>query len=629
MAFIDHLKNNNPERLILEVAFGVHLISGDLAKSMVAGSSPSHQITLQQVFGEAFGKGWKALKAAWFLGADVPLANIKFHPGKQTQLTRQTITSVNDTTDTFTLNAHGYNDGDQVFIRARGSSPSLPDGLVEGFPYLIANKTTNTFQLEEAGFGVVDITSAGSGTIEVWLNDPVQGVDLDFLTDVPHTNTAWARVRLPVGYGNADTTANPPTGLVVLAECQTGDVYDDTGDVTASDVLLTNPADVLAFLCRDVRGFADSRIDWISLDTLGTYFDSTETPDFTTLPEGVGLTGRFYSGTSFDTLVRRRVDPAINFPSTTVTPEFGLPETFSVRWEGKIKPKWGGSHTFWLQHNDGVKLWVDNTVVIDQWSSTGDATTTGNISLTAETFYDIKLEWKNVAGSSKCIMEWAAANQVRQVVPQDRLYPKDEAQKHYECNVVFTQTTTFENALAVVCQAANAGYQDVDGKLTFFSFDQLTTPSFDFDESNIKELTFKFYPRFNQQDLKNLPNRFVAVGRDLESRFYESFNPQVAHDVESLQAIAGRVIEEQVYVGNTNRWQARKVLALYAKVRTAQTVCEFEGMPNTLSVVQADLVTVTHPLADWADKEFLVLEATDKSIDAGADERIFKLLEWN
>jgi hypothetical protein len=43
---------------------------------------------------------------------------------------------------------------------------------------------------------------------------------------------------------------------------------------------------------------------------------------------------------------------------------------------------------------------------------------------TADQWYDIKMEWTNAAGDSQFMLEWQSTTQGRQVVPQDRLFPK-------------------------------------------------------------------------------------------------------------------------------------------------------------------------------------------------------------
>lgn len=548
MTVIDHLKGQNPEFLTLEVAFGRHVIAGDLAKSKVTGSDPSHVVHVQHILGEAFGKGWKGIVGAWFRGVNRDSTKYKFYPG----------------------------------IQSSGDS------------------------------------------------DPVQGVDSEFDLDTPHSNTAWVRMECPNGSESGipefDTKNNPPEGATFIVDCQTGDVYDDTGAVSASDVLLVNPADVIAFGCMVIQRYPSSRIDWAALDALRSYCDETVIPDYTTLPQGVGLTGKYYDGNAFDTLIRSRVDPIVDFPLSSGVPELGLsPDDFSVRWEGKIRAEYTETYTFQVVHNGGARLWVNDVLIIDQWGSSG--THTANVALTADQFYTIKLEWEDSTGDAEIRLQWSSASQPLETIPQDRLYPKDEAVKRFECHAAFTQSTTFDDFLRQVLFSCNGAFQDAGGKLKFFSIDDLTH-SFDFTESRILKNTFKFSPRFTQQELLQLPNRFIANGRDLNSRYIEAFDPQVFIDLPELQQLAGRIIEEVVTVGNTTRWQAIQNLTHYAKVRTTNLITEFEAMPDTLQVLPGDLVRVSHSVAGWSNKQFLCLEATDKTMDRSADNRIFKHLEW-
>lgn len=550
MTVIDHLKGTKQEDLMLEVAFGRHVVAGDLAKSKVTGASPNHVVTVQQILGEAFGTGWKGIVGAWFRGVNRPPSKYKLYPG----------------------------------IQSPGNS------------------------------------------------DTTQGIDSVFDQDTPHSNTAWVRCECPsgseVGIPDFNTKDNPPDGFTCIIECQTGDVYDASGNVSASNAYLTNPADVIAFGCKIIREYANSRINFASLNNLRNQCSAQITPDYTTLPQGVGLTGRYYEGSAFNTLKSKRVDPIVQYVASSGAPALDLtPTSFSVRWEGKIRPKYSETYTFYLTHNDGGTLWVNNlsTPLIDQWGTTG--THSATITLTADQFYDIKIEWNNASGNSEFNLEWQSTSQPRQTVTQDRLYPKNEAMNRFECHAAFTGRTTFDDFLRQVLFSCNGAYQDADGKLSFFCIDELS-PSFTFDDTNIIDNTFRFAPRFTQQELLSLPNRFTADGRDLESRYLEKFDPPVFYDLPALQQMAGRIIEETVFVGNSYRWQVLDNLRHYAKLRTANLVCEFDGMPQTLAVLPGDLVRVTKSSAGWTNKQFLVIEATDKSIGSSADDRIFKLLEW-
>jgi hypothetical protein len=547
MTFVDHLKGTRPESLYLEVAFGRHMIAGDLAKSIVTGVSPTHIVTVQQLLGDAFGKGWNGPEGCWFSGTNRPAAKYKFYPG---------------------------------------------------------------------------IMSPGNA-------DATQGIDATFDQDTPHSNTAWIRCEAPsgseVGIPAFDTKNTPPTGFSGIFQCQKMDLYNSVGSVTATNQYTTNPADIIAFGCKEIRRYANSRIDWASLDVVRQACNVTETPDYTTLPKGVGLTGSYYEGTTFSTLKSKRVDPVVQYDLSSGAPALDLTATsFSVRWEGKIKAKYSETYTFTLIHNDSGKLVINGTTVINQ-AATG--THTGTFAMTADTYYDVTIEWTNAAGDSQFTFQWNSASQTLQTVPQDRLYPKAEAVKRFECHARFTAPTTFDDFLRQVLFSCNGGYQDTGGQLKFFIIDDVSS-SFTFTEQRIVRNSFKFYPRFTQQELMSLPNRYVAEGRDLHSRYLEAFDPPLYYDIADLQDLAGRVIETTVNVGNTYRWQGLKNLAHYAKLKTQNWVSEFEGQPQTLPVLPGDKTLVTHTLPNWNAKEFLVIEATDKSMDSGADTRIFKLLEW-
>jgi hypothetical protein len=630
MAFVDHLKGAKPEGKYFETAFGLHVITGDLAKSIVTGSAPTHIVKVQHMLGNAYGKGWSAVKGLWFRGVNRDSSKYKFYPGKSTPDRVNQNFTVDHTTDKFLLNAHGYNNGDElIFVPG-----DLPPEILAGDIYFVVNKTTNDWQVSlTSGGSAVALTANGSGTRTVFKNDPIQGIDSVFDDDTSHSNRAWIRAECPngseTGIPDFDTKNSPPDGLTGIFECQLGDIYDNTGAVTSADQYITNPADVLAFGCIEIRGYPTSRIDWQSIVDLRAVCNQQITPDYTTLlPQGVGLTARYYDGSAFNTLKSRRVDPVLQYDTSTGAPALDIsPTAFSVRFEGKIRFKYTETYTMILTHNDGGKLWINNlsTPIIDQWGTTGEHS--GTFAATADQWYDIKVEWNNAAGDSQLRLEWSSTKQRRQVVPQDRLYPKNEAKNRFEFHGAFTAPTNFDSFLRSVLFTCNGSFQDVNGKLTFFCLDE-TTPIFDFDESNIVKNSFSFYPRFTQQELRTLPNRFLASGRDLESRYLQEFDPPLFYDLPELQDIAGKINEETVNVGNTTRAQALANLAHHAKLQTAPLISEFEGMPQTLGILQGDKAYMTQSIAGWDRRVFLVTEATDKSIDKAADNRIFKLLDW-
>ena len=87
-----------------------------------------------------------------------------------------------------------------------------------------------------------------------------------------------------------------------------------------------------------------------------------------------GLTGSYYRGVDFKHLVGERVDRSIDIalsskekkPNQLIHPS--LPEgPASVRWAGEVEPEVTGDYTFQTFSNTGIKLWVDDRLVINHW----------------------------------------------------------------------------------------------------------------------------------------------------------------------------------------------------------------------------------------------------------------------
>lgn len=92
------------------------------------------------------------------------------------------------------------------------------------------------------------------------------------------------------------------------------------------------------------------------------------TPPTTTA--GTGLLGEYYDNADFTNLKLTRLDASINFDWSTGSPASGIigSDTFSVRWIGHLRPQTTNDFTFYTVSDDGVRLWLDNRLVIDNWT---------------------------------------------------------------------------------------------------------------------------------------------------------------------------------------------------------------------------------------------------------------------
>lgn len=138
---------------------------------------------------------------------------------------------------------------------------------------------------------------------------------------------------------------------------------------------------------------------------------------------GTGLKGQYYNGTGFNTIVNTRTDAQINFdwpgsPMSSVNENL-----FSVRWTGKVAPRFSQAYTFITSNDDGVRLWVNDQLLIDKWFGGINSWSATTPVLNANQLYNIKMEYYDSSGGAKAKLEWQSASQTREVVPQSRLYP--------------------------------------------------------------------------------------------------------------------------------------------------------------------------------------------------------------
>ena len=159
-------------------------------------------------------------------------------------------------------------------------------------------------------------------------------------------------------------------------------------------------------------------------------------PSFTA--DGLGLVGQYFtnssatyaSTTNFNAtnLFLTQIDPVIDFNWTNGTSPNLSNGFYSVRWLGQVQPQYSETYYFVANTDDGVKLWVNDQLIIDNWAkkSASDLTSTP-ILLQGGVRYDLKLEYFNSAGTASAHLSWYSASQSKQAITSNRLYPTNNA----------------------------------------------------------------------------------------------------------------------------------------------------------------------------------------------------------
>lgn len=151
---------------------------------------------------------------------------------------------------------------------------------------------------------------------------------------------------------------------------------------------------------------------------------------------GTGLWGRYYQGKSLRKLIASHTDPEINFSGLTGSPHLDVPaDNFSARWSGWIEAPESGEYTFYMFGDDGIRLWIDGTKLIDEWvDQSPDTEFQNTIRLDAGRRHDVLIEYYENGGGVTCQLRWAGPNLPKSIVPTARLYPRDVNTVHLDAS---------------------------------------------------------------------------------------------------------------------------------------------------------------------------------------------------
>jgi len=143
---------------------------------------------------------------------------------------------------------------------------------------------------------------------------------------------------------------------------------------------------------------------------------------------GTGLLAQYFndagSGVYFTALALTRTDATVDFDWASGAPDPAVQtDNFSVRWSGQVQAPVTGTFTFTTTSDDGVRLYVNNQLLVDNWTDHAVVQNSGTIALAAGTKYDIRMEFYDHGQLATARLSWAYPGQTTQIVPQWVLFP--------------------------------------------------------------------------------------------------------------------------------------------------------------------------------------------------------------
>lgn len=141
--------------------------------------------------------------------------------------------------------------------------------------------------------------------------------------------------------------------------------------------------------------------------------------------EGIGLLGTYFHSLNFTNEVLNRIDETVDFDWGSGSPDASIrSEVFTVRWEGEVVAANDELYTFYTTTDDGIRLWVNDQLIVNQWMYQPPTEVSGSIQMEAGKKVNIKMEYFEYYGGAVAQLAWSSPSQVKEIIPKAHLFPK-------------------------------------------------------------------------------------------------------------------------------------------------------------------------------------------------------------
>jgi beta-glucosidase len=103
-----------------------------------------------------------------------------------------------------------------------------------------------------------------------------------------------------------------------------------------------------------------------------------------------------------------RRDTAVSFDWVRESPGMGIPaDRYSARWTGLLTTDFTGSRNVGVEVDDGARLYIDDSLIVDLWTRGGRRPATARYSFEAGRPYRIRLEYFEAGGEASITLGWS------------------------------------------------------------------------------------------------------------------------------------------------------------------------------------------------------------------------------
>jgi hypothetical protein len=143
---------------------------------------------------------------------------------------------------------------------------------------------------------------------------------------------------------------------------------------------------------------------------------------------GTGLSAQYFATPTLGGASVARIDRTVAFDWGYGSPDPAIPaDRFSARWTGQVQAQRSETYTFTTTSDDGIRLWIDGRLLIDDWTDHAPRDDSATLALVAGQQYDLRLEYYENGGGAVARLAWSSPSTPRAIVPTSQLYPATAA----------------------------------------------------------------------------------------------------------------------------------------------------------------------------------------------------------
>ncbi|QHS58193.1 DUF5977 domain-containing protein [Chitinophaga agri] len=156
---------------------------------------------------------------------------------------------------------------------------------------------------------------------------------------------------------------------------------------------------------------------------------------------GSGWIGEYYAG-DLERFLFRRSDPQIAFSykelfNVNIPKDANLDRfdhSFSARWRGRLKAPVTGKYTFITKSDDGVRFYMNDSLLIDHWGGHPPTDDSVSVNLIAEELYNVRLEYKQEKERAVMTLSWRYGGLPVALIPTRNLFYMPEKDTFVSAN---------------------------------------------------------------------------------------------------------------------------------------------------------------------------------------------------